>query len=60
MILPASSQEDLAVHFHGALATKLSSGQVCVVGGVDVVMRQGLVHLHVEVQSVQEHRRVLV
>lgn len=57
---PAAGQQRLAVHLDGTLATELPPGQVRVVGRVDVVMAQRLVHVHVDVEPVQEHGRVLV
>ncbi|GFU09889.1 hypothetical protein NPIL_656761, partial [Nephila pilipes] len=57
---PATSQQHLSVHLHGRLPSELSAREVGVVGRVDVVVSQGLVHLHVEVQSIQEHGCVLV
>lgn len=55
-----SCQQGLAVHFHGALAADLSTGQVGIMRAIYVVVGQGLVHLHVEVQSVQEHWGILI
>ncbi|KAI8431912.1 hypothetical protein MSG28_004463 [Choristoneura fumiferana] len=60
-----------AVEFHAAtrefnrdmiiaLAAELPARKIRVVGRVDVVMGQRLVHVHIVVQPVQEHRRVLV
>lgn len=57
---PAPGQHGLPVHFHGTLATELSARQVSVVGRVDVVVGQRLVHVHEQVQSIQEHGSVLV
>ncbi|GIZ01632.1 hypothetical protein CEXT_632381 [Caerostris extrusa] len=59
-ISPASCQQHLSVHLDGRPSPELSSRQVSVMRGVDVVVRHGLVHLHVDVQPVQEHGRVLV
>jgi hypothetical protein len=57
---PTAGQHSLPVHFYGTLATELSTGQVSVVGRVDVVVGQRLVHVHVHFQPIQKHRRVLV
>jgi hypothetical protein len=57
---PTAGQHGLPIHFYSALATELSAGQVSVVGRVDVVVGQRLVHVLVHIQPIQEHRRVLV
>ena len=51
---------NLSVDFHAGLAAKLFSDEVSVVAGVDVVVVEGLVHVHVNVQPVQDDRGVLV
>ena len=56
----APGQQALAVHLHAGLAAELASGQVRVVAGIDVVVRQGLVHVLVDVQAVQKDGGVLV
>ena len=58
--VPAARQQHLAIHLHRRLPAELPAGQVGVVGGADEVVRQGLVHVLVQLQPVQEHRRVLV
>ncbi len=40
-----SWSEYLSVHLHARLAPELSAGEVGVVGGVDIVVGQGLVHI---------------
>jgi len=58
--LPASSEEDLAIHFDGRLSSELSSGQVGIVRRVDVVVRKWLIHVLVDVETVEKDRCVLV
>lgn len=58
--LPAASQKHLSVHFNRGPATKLSASEVGIVWRVDEIVRQGLVHVHVDVQSVKEHWSILV
>lgn len=59
-ISPAACQQHLSVHLDRGLAAKLPPREVGVVRGVDVVVRERLVHVHEEVQSVQEDWGVLV
>lgn len=47
-------------HLHRGLAAELTANEVGVVAGVDVEVRQRLVHVHVDVEAVEEDRRVLV
>ena len=56
----AAGQKCLPIHFDRRFATELSAAQVGVVGGVDVVMGQGLIHFHVNVQPIQKDGRVVV
>jgi hypothetical protein len=58
--LPTPSQQGLPIHFHTTLPPKLSPYEVRVVGGVYIVVREGLVHVHVNVQSVQKDWSVLI
>lgn len=58
--LPASSQQYLSVHLHRWTPTKLSACQVSVVGGVDDIVGQWLVHVHVDVQTVKEDRSIFI
>ena len=44
-ISPTARQEGLPVHLDSAFPPKLLAGEVGVVGGVDVVVGEGLVHL---------------
>ncbi len=57
---PTSGEENLAVDFGGGLAAILSADKVGVMGGVDVVVTQRLVHVLVELDAVEEDGRVLV
>lgn len=47
--VPASSEQNLSIHFDAALPAELTSAQVCVVARINVVMRQRLVHIHINV-----------
>ena len=49
----------LAVHLYAGLAPELSAGQVGVVGGVDVVFTQRLVHVLVDIHPAMEGREVV-
>ena len=55
-----AGQQRLSVHLDRGLAAELAPAQVRVVRGVDVVMRQWLVHVLVDLESVEEDGRVLV
>ena len=55
-----ATEEDLAVHLYGRLASELASAQVRVVRRVDVVVRQRLVHVLVDLEAVEKDGRVLV
>lgn len=57
---PAACQQNLPIHLHRGAATELSPCQVSVVRGVDKVVTKWLVHVHVNVQTVQEHRSILI
>lgn len=57
---PAACQQNLPIHLHRGAATKLSSCQVGVVRGVDKVVTKWLVHVHVDIQTVQKHRSILI
>lgn len=59
-LIPGSRQQHLTIHLHWWLPSKLTSGQVSVVGGADEVVGQWLVHLLVELQPIQEHRCILI
>lgn len=59
-LIPGSWQQHLAIHLHWWLPSKLTPGQVSVVGGADEVVGQRLVHLLVELQPIQEHRCILI
>ena len=50
----------LPIHFDAGLSSELPTRQVCVVTWVDIVVRQGLVHVLVDVQPIQEDWGVLV
>ncbi len=56
----ASGQQDSSVHFDGRFATELASDQVRVVRRVDYVVAQRLVHVLVQVESVQKDWRIVV
>jgi len=58
--IPTSSEEHLTIHLDVGSATELSAGEIGVVGGVDVVVTERLVHVLVDVQPVQEHRSILI
>lgn len=57
---PAAGQQRLPIHLDRTLAAKLPPRQIRVMRRIDVVVGQWLVHFHVLVQPVQEHRRILV
>lgn len=59
-ILPATGQQHLPVHLDAALPAELTAAQVRVVARVDVVMRERLIHVHVNVQPVQEYGGIFV
>lgn len=59
-LIPGSRQQHLTIHLHWWLPSKLTTGQVSVVGGADEVVGQWLVHLLVELQPIQEHRSILI
>lgn len=59
-LIPGSRQQHLTIHLHWWLPSKLTPGQVSVVGGADEVVGQWLVHLLVELQPIQEHRCILI
>ena len=50
----------LSVNLHTGLPSKLPPGEIRVVTGVDIVVGEGLIHVLVDVQTVQEDGRVLV
>lgn len=59
-ILPATGQQHLSVHLDAALPAELTAAQIRVVARVDVIMRQRLIHVHVNVQPVQEYGGIFV
>jgi len=58
--VPAACEKDLSVHLDGGASAELAWGEVGVVRRVDVVVGQRLVHVLVDVQTVQKHWRIVV
>lgn len=58
--IPATRKKSLTVHFHRGFATKLSTREISVVGRVDVVMRQWLIHFHVDIESIEPDGSIVV
>ena len=56
----APRQKNLSVDLHTGFAAKLSAGQVRIVTGIDVVVGHRLVHILVDVQSIQKDGRIFV
>ncbi len=57
---PTAGQQDSPVHFDGALAAELPAYKVGVVRRVDDVVAEGLVHVLVDVEAIEEYGRVVV
>jgi len=57
---PTASQQDLSVHLDRRLAAELPTGEVSVMRWVDIVVTHRLIHVLVDVESVEEHRSVLI
>jgi hypothetical protein len=60
VLLPATGQKGLSVHFHRGFTAKLSSTEISIVGRVDVIMRQRLIHFHVDVKTIEPYWGIVV
>ncbi len=58
--LPTACKEHLTVDLDGRFPAELPTDQIGVVGRVDVVVAQGLVHVLANVQPVEEHWSIVV